>query len=456
MTELKNIVERQREFFLEGGSKTKAFRKENLSKLKNLISNHEEDIVEVLREDLGKSAFESYVSEIAFVKEEIDFALDNLDDWMKPVKAKTPIAAQPAKSYTLYEPLGLTLIISPWNYPLNLTLDPLVGAMAAGNTAIIKTSSKTPHTSKLIREMVNTNFPDEYIYVVDNDLVSHDELLSYQYDHIFYTGGREVGKRIMEVASQNLSKVTLELGGKSPCIVDRTANLSNAARSIAWGKTFNAGQTCVAPDYILVDVAIKDEFIKRLRGALLEFFGEDPLRNPDYPKIINQDHLDRLVELTKDQDIIWGGSFDRENLKLAPTIIDGVDFDNKVMEEEIFGPIIPILTYDNINPILYKIKRHPKPLAFYLFSEDKRLVEKVMYNMEFGNGCVNEVLMEISSPYLEFGGVGGSGMGGYHGYNSFVNFSNKKSIMEASSFPRPKVKYPPYTKGKLELIKKIF
>ncbi|MCI5972101.1 MAG: aldehyde dehydrogenase family protein [Anaerococcus sp.] len=455
MTDLDKIIERQREYFYGGFTKTEDFRRKKLERLRDLIDLCEENILHALDMDLGKANFEAYVSEISFAKEEIKFAIDNLSDWMKPVREKTPLTAMPAKSYSLYEPLGVTLIIAPWNYPFLLAIDPLIGAIASGNTVILKTSSKTKETSRLIRSMINDYFEEEFIYVVDNDEVSHEELLEGKYDHIFYTGGKSVGKHIMKKASENLTKVTLELGGKSPCIVDRTADLDNAARSIMWGKTLNAGQTCVAPDYILVDLAVKEKFIGKLKEGMIDFYGLDPLASKDYGRIINEDHLDRLLGLIEGEDIIAGGIYDRENLKLMPTIVDGVDFDSKLMEDEIFGPIIPILTYDDINPILYKIKTMPKPLAFYLFSEDERLIEKIMYNMEFGNGCVNDCIIEIASPYLEFGGVGESGMGGYHGYNSFVNFSNKKSIMETPSSMKPNIKYPPYEDGKLNFVKKV-
>lgn len=455
MSNLYSIIDRQREFFYSGYTKTETFRKENLEKLRDLVDLYEDEILACLKVDLGKSNFEAYVSEISFLKEEIKFALDNLSDWMKPIREKTPIQAMPAKSYTLYEPLGVNLIIAPWNYPFLLALDPVVSAIASGNTVILKTSSKTLATTEVITTMINNHFPEEYIYVVDNDKVSHEELLDGEYDHIFYTGGKSVGKLIMKKASENLTKVTLELGGKSPCIVDRTADLDNAAKSIAWGKTLNAGQTCVAPDYILVDFAIKEKFIEKLKKYLVEFYGLNPLLSKDYGSIINKSHLEGLVDLLEGQDIIFGGNYDKDKLKLEPTIVDGVDFDNKLMEDEIFGPIIPIITYENINPILYKIKRLPKPLAFYLFADDKRLIDKVMYNMEYGNGCVNDCIMQIASPYLEFGGVGASGMGGYHGYNGFVNFSNKKSIMHTPKNLKVNIKYPPYEDGKLNLVKKI-
>lgn len=453
--ELKNIVDLQREYFYSGATKTKEFRIANLEKLRDIIKTFEDNVLMALAKDLGKSNFEAYSTELSLIYEEIDMAIENLGEWMAPISEKTPLMAMPAKSYTLYEPLGVTLIISPWNYPFVLAIDPLIGAMAAGNTAILKTSRKTPQTSELIMDLINSHFGPEYIYVVDNSRVSHDELLSYHYDHIFYTGGPEVGKIIMEKAAKNLSKVTLELGGKSPAIVQADANLGLAARSIAWGNTVNAGQTCVSPDYILVHASVKERFIRELEKALIDFYGPDPLVSYDYPKIIDEDHLDRLVDLLEGQDVIFGGTYNRSTLKLAPTIVDGVDFDNKLMEAEIFGPIFPILTYNNLNQILYKIKNLPKPLAFYLFTNDDRTKEKVMYNMEFGNGMVNDTLMMVSNPYLEFGGVGNSGQGGYHGYYGFQNFSNRKSIMESSGNLEVKAKYPPYEDGKLSLIKKL-
>lgn len=455
MSKINSIIDRQREYFYSGVTKTENFRRGNLEKLRGLINIFEDNILMALAKDLGKSNFEAYVSEISFLKEEIKFSLDNLKDWMKPIREKTPIQAMPAKSYTLYEPLGVNLIISPWNYPFLLCMDPLVAAMASGNTAIIKTSSKTKETSRLIRTMINDSFPEEYIYVVDNDKVSHEELLDGTYDHIFYTGGKDVGKYIMKKASENLTKLSLEMGGKSPCIVDRSADLEQAAKAIAWAKTLNAGQTCVAPDYILLDAQIKDRFLEKLKQSLVDFYGINPLASKDYGSIINASHLDRLIKLLEGQDIVFGGNFDKENLKLAPTIVDGVDFSNKLMDDEIFGPIFPIITYHNINNILYQIKRRPKPLAFYLFSREQRLIDKVMYNMEFGSACINDCIMQITSTYLEFGGVGPSGMGGYHGYNGFVNFSNKKSIMHTSPSLKVNIKYPPYDDGKFNLIKKI-
>lgn len=452
---LGQVVDLQRDYFYSGETKTLEFRLKNLQKLKNLLVRFEDNILMALAKDLGKSNFEAYASELAMAYEEIKLAMDNLEDWMAPIDEKTSLMAMPAKSYTLFEPMGVTLIISPWNYPFLLAIDPIIGAIAAGNTVIIKPSRKSKHTSRLLRDILNANFDSKYIFVVDNDKVSHDELLSYNYDHIFYTGGSKVGKTIMEAASKNLSKVTLELGGKSPAVVEKDANLGLTARSIAWGNTVNAGQTCVSPDYILVNARVKDRFIRELEKALIEFYGPDPINSHDYPSIINKDHLDGLLDLLENQYIIHGGEYDRDKLKLAPTIVDGVDFDNKLMDEEIFGPIFPIITYTNLNEVLYKVKTLPKPLAFYLFTENERTKEKIMYNMEFGNGMVNDTLMMVSNPHLQFGGVGYSGQGGYHGYYGFKNFSNQKSIMEASSDFEMKMKYPPYNDGALKLLRKL-
>jgi aldehyde dehydrogenase len=452
---LSNVVDLQREYFFSGQTKTKDFRIENLKKLNNILENYEDDILRALNKDLSKSNFEAYASELTMAYDEIDLAIKNLGKWMKAIKEKTSATSMPAKSYTLYEPLGVTLIISPWNYPFLLAIDPIIGAMAAGNTIILKASRKSKYTTELLKDILNSNFDPKYLFVVDNEQVSHDELLSYNYDHIFYTGGYKVGKHIMEVASKNLSKVTLELGGKSPTIVDKEANTELAARSIAWGNTVNAGQTCVSPDYILVHSSIKEKFINELQKALFDFYGVDSIRNKDYPKIIDSNHLDKLVNLLEDQDIIYGGKFDRNLCKLEPTIVDNVDFNNKLMDEEIFGPIFPIITYTDINEILYKVKRLPKPLALYLFTENQRLVDKVMYNMEFGNGMVNDTLMMVSNPYLQFGGVASSGQGGYHGYYGFQNFSNRKSIMCASSNIEVKMKYPPYDSARLRILRKL-
>ena len=451
---LDQIIEKQREFFLEGKSKSYDFRIKMLKKLRAGLVANEEDILLALEKDLGKSNFESYITEYSFVLEEIDFAIKNLKKWMKTKKTSPSLSTFPAKSFYVYEPLGVTLIISPRNYPFNLSLGPVVGAIASGNTVILKTSSKSVATTDVISKIVGDNFREEFFIHLDNDKLDYDELISKPYDHVFYTGGLDVAKKIMAGQAFNLSKLTLELGGKSPCLVEKTADVKMAAKKIAWAKTVNAGQTCIAPDYLIVDKTIKDDLISELKANLIDFYGKNPLANEDLPRIINVHHLDRLLGLIDKEKAIFGGEFDREKLKIAPTIMDGVDFSDPVMGEEIFGPIIPIISYSKLDEILGKIKRMPKPLAFYTFTRDKNIEDKITREMEYGNGAINECLMQIANPRLEFGGVGNSGQGGYHGYFGFMNFSNRKSMVKAGFFDNP-FRYPPYNEKKLDFIKKI-
>lgn len=451
---LDQIIEKQREFFLEGKSKSYDFRIKMLKKLRAGLVANEEDILLALEKDLGKSNFESYITEYSFVLEEIDFAIKNLKKWMKTKKTSPSLSTFPAKSFYVYEPLGVTLIISPWNYPFNLSLGPVVGAIASGNTVILKTSSKSVATTDIISKIVGDNFREEFFIHLDNDKLDYDELISKPYDHVFYTGGPDVAKKIMAGQAFNLSKLTLELGGKSPCLVEKTADVKMAAKKIAWAKTVNAGQTCIAPDYLIVDKTIKDDLISELKANLIDFYGENPLANEDLPRIINVHHFDRLLGLIDKEKAIFGGEFDREKLKIAPTIMDGVDFSDPVMGEEIFGPIIPIISYSKLDEILGKIKRMPKPLAFYTFTRDKNIEDKIIREIEYGNGAINECLMQIANPRLEFGGVGNSGQGGYHGYFGFMNFSNRKSMVKAGFFDNP-FRYPPYNEKKLDFIKKI-
>ncbi|MGO3018557.1 MAG: aldehyde dehydrogenase family protein [Anaerococcus sp.] len=453
MTYINTIVEKQREFFLTGQSRNENFRLKNLRALKDALDLYKDRLIGALKIDLNKSVFESHMSELLLIYEEIRFAEKNLLDWMEPEREITSMAALPGKSYTVYEPLGVNLIISPWNYPAMLTLDPLVAAIAAGNTCIIKVSDKTKHTGEVLREMLNSSFSKEYIYVVDNKKVSKDELLDQKYDHIFFTGSSKVGKTIMKKASENLTKVTLELGGKSPCIVDETANIKLAAKRIMWGKLLNAGQTCVAPDYILAHKDIKEELMAELKAFAIEFFGPNQIDNPDYPKIINKDALTRLKSLLTWQSIYYGGESDVDKEKIQPTIVDVEDFNNKLMKEEIFGPILPVIEYENIFSVINKLNNLDKPLALYMFSEDSTHVDRVMYDVSYGNGCVNDTIMQITSTYLEFGGVGKSGMGGYHGKYGFMNFSNRKSVMDRATSVDINLRYPPYSKGQSALIK---
>ncbi|WP_276877064.1 aldehyde dehydrogenase family protein [Anaerococcus hydrogenalis] len=456
MSELKKVINEQNIFFRTGRTNTEDFRKKALIKLKNSIKKYREDILYALKMDLNKSTTESYISEIANVYGEIDFALKNLSDWMKDKREITNIEAAPAKSFTRYEPLGLTLVISPWNYPFLLAIDPIVNAISSGNTIILKTSRKAVYTSKIIKKLLDENFDRSFIYCVDNEKVSHEELLSYKYDHIFFTGSSKVGREIMEKASKNLTKVTLELGGKSPCIVDESANLKFAAKRIIWGKLLNSGQTCVAPDYLLVHKDVKDKLLRLMKEMIFEFFGDRAIDNPDYPRIIDKKALDRLVSLMEDQDIYTGGLYNSKTLKIEPTIINNVDFSNKIMKEEIFGPILPVIEYDDIFKLINKLKFMDKPLALYIFSEDKDHIDRLTYDLSSGGVCINDTIMHLSNPNLEFGGVGESGTGGYHGKFGFMNFSNRKSIMIRSNNIDVNIKYPPYSRGQEKIIKKIF
>lgn len=326
--------------------------------------------------------------------------------------------------------------------------------MAAGNTIVLKTSSKSKATTKLIGEMINKNFDPSYLVHLDNESLDYDKLIGADFDHILYTGGPEVALNIKKAQADKFSKLTLELGGKSPCLVEKSADIKKAAKKIAWAKTINAGQTCIAPDYILIDKSIKDDFIGYLKSYLEEFFGANPLENDSYPRVINKDHFDRIRGLIDPKKTIHGGGSDQESLKIEPTIMDGVDYSDKVMGEEIFGPIIPIISYDNIKKVFTKLKSLPKPLAFYTFSKDEELISYVIDNMEYGNGAINDCLMQISNPNLEFGGVGMSGLGGYHGYFGFMNFSNRKSMLRSGIFDNF-LRYPPHTQKKFDLIRKF-
>lgn len=456
MNTLEKIIEEQKIFFNTGLTNTEDFRKKALITLKKSIDKYKEEIIYALKMDLNKSSTESYISEIASAYAEIDFSLKNLSDWMKDTREITNMEAMPAKSFTRYEPLGVTLIISPWNYPFLLAINPIVNAISSGNTVILKTSKKSSYTSKIIKKLLDESFDRAFIYCVDNEKVSHDELLSYKYDHIFFTGSQKVGKIIMKKASENLTKVTLELGGKSPCIVDESANLKFAAKRIIWGKLLNSGQTCVAPDYLLVHKDVKKELLRLMKQTILEFYGDRALENPDYPRIIDKNSFERLINLMEGQNIYTGGLYNSKTLKIEPTIIDDVDFANKIMQEEIFGPILPVIEYDDIFKVIEKLKFMDKPLSMYIFSEDKEHIDRLTYDLSSGGVCINDTIMHLTNPNLEFGGVGESGMGGYHGKFGFMNFSNRKSIMIRSNNIDIKIKYPPYSKGQEKIIKKIF
>lgn len=448
------IVNKQKAFFNLNSTKDIYFRIEQLDKLKNIILEYEDLIIDSLYKDLGKSPFESYSTEIGMVLSEISHAQKNIKNWSKVKKVKTPLTNFKAKSYIYPEPYGNVLIISPWNYPLQLTLAPLLGAIAAGNTALIKPSSSSLHTSNTIEKMINENFPEEFIHVINMDSKSADYLLDKKFDYIFYTGSVSVGKLIMEKASKHLTPITLELGGKSPCIVDKEGDIDIFAKRIVWGKFLNAGQTCVAPDYVYVHKDIKDKLIEKIVKYIEYFYGKNIKDNDEYPRIINKKQFNRLISLIDENKLIYGGDSDLESLYISPTIMDNITWDDPVMEDEIFGPILPLLEYESIVQVIEEIKKRPRPLALYVFSTNPKVVTKVINSLSFGGGCINDTVMHLANPHMPFGGIGNSGMGAYHGEYSFHTFTHYKSILDKSLSPDVDTRYPPY-KGKLKWVKKF-
>ncbi|HBJ2610104.1 aldehyde dehydrogenase [Clostridium botulinum] len=455
MENIRNILEKQKSFFDKGYTKDINFRIEALKKLKRNIKINENNIFKALKIDLNKSEFETFITEIGIVYDEINGAIKNIKKWSKPKKVKTPITNFLASSYIYNEPYGVALIMSPWNYPFQLIMAPLVGAISAGNCVLLKPSELAIKTEKIIVKIIKDTFSDEYIGVITGGIEESTALLKEKFDYIFYTGGINVGKIVMRAAAEHLTPITLELGGKSPCIVDKDANIDLAARRIAWGKFLNAGQTCVAPDYLVVHRNIKEKLISSIENYIVEFFGENTFESEDYPRIINERHFKRLEGYLKEGKIVSGGNTDINNLYIEPTIIEGINFENRIMEEEIFGPIFPVIEFENIDKVIDIVKNNPKPLALYYFSENKEKQEFIIKNISFGGGCINDTIMHLSTSTLPFGGVGSSGIGGYHGRASFDTFSHKKSILKKSNLIDVKIRYAPF-KGKINLAKRLF
>lgn len=451
--ELKEITNKQRDFFNTNATKSVKYRIKMLQRLKEAIRNNEVVILSALYKDLLKSKAEAYMSELAIVYAEINEALKNVRKWSRPEKVKGTIATFPANNYVYSEPYGVVLIISPWNYPFNLAIAPLIAAIAAGNTAIIKCSKESVYTSKVIKYIINKAFGLNYIFCVDED-IDYDELLNQRYDYIFFTGSQRVGKIVMNVASNNLIPVSLELGGKSPCIIDETADIKLAARRVLWGKLLNAGQTCVSVDYVLIHSSVKDRFIKYLQKEIKRRYS-NALNNDTYPRIINEHHYKRLVNLIKTEENIIGGRGDDVVRRLEPTILPDVDFDHEIMKEEIFGPVLPIIEYDDINNIIRIIKEHDKPLACYVFTRDKDTAKHIIKSISYGGGCINDVILQVSNHYMPFGGVGSSGMGSYHGKFGFDTFSHKKSIVWSKTMIDLPIRYAPFSPLKFRILKKI-
>ena len=451
--QLENVVLAQRDYFNRNETKSVEFRKAQLQKLAEVIEKNKSQIYEALKKDLNKSEYESYLTEFCLVMQEIKTAVKNLRRWSRPVLKRPSLAVLPNKSYTIYEPYGVALILSPWNYPFLLSMSPLIGAMAAGNCVVLKTSKSSANISKVIEKMIRENFESHYLYAVDAD-ISYDEVLSQVYDYIFFTGSARVGRIVMRAASENLTPVSLELGGKSPCIVEKSADLKEAAKKIVWGKTLNAGQTCVAPDFVLVDKVVKEKLVKEILKEIEAKYA-DALKNEDYPKIINRHHYERLCGLIDRDKASIGGKRDEKSLKVAPTVFPETTFTSEIMEEEIFGPLIPIVTYSDIETALQELKRRPKPLACYIFTKQKSFVKKILREFSFGGGCINDCIMHLANENLPFGGVGESGMGNYHGFNSFRTFSHEKAILQNTGIFDLPHRFPPYTKEKLAVLRKL-
>lgn len=450
-----NIYHLQQEFFKTGVTRSFTFRKGQLGVLKKAVKRYENDIFAALEKDLGKSAFESYATEVGLFYEEIEYMLRHLAEWMKPRRVQTPLTLFPSSATIYPQPLGCVLIISPWNYPFNLVMMPLAAAIAAGNTVIIKPSELAPESEKIITTIISETFEPEYIAVIhaEGPMVSQ-VIASHHFDHIFFTGSTAVGSKIMEAAAKQLSPVTLELGGKSPCIVAKDAALDFAAKKIAWSKWTNAGQTCVAPDYLLVHQSVKDALLAKIAEVTTRMFGEDASKSPDYGRIINKKRWEIVAGYLGEGDIYYGGKTDAGDRYISPTILTGVDAGSRLMQEEIFGPVLPVISYREKEEVLAWVEKNPYPLACYVYTENRKTAQFYIDNIRFGGGAINNGLVHLGNPNLPFGGVGYSGMGAYHGRSGFDVFTHYKSIQKTQKwFDLPMI-YPPY-KGNLKWLKRV-
>ncbi|SFI71645.1 aldehyde dehydrogenase (NAD+) [Kaistella treverensis] len=448
-----DILAEQKEFFNSQQTKAYKFRKRNLEKLRDLLVKNDDLLYEAIYADFGKSKFDTLTTEISFVLKDIDYFLGNLKSLMRPTGAKTNLANQFGSSKIYSEPLGNCLVIGAWNYPYQLSLSPLVAAIAAGNTCIVKPSEIAENTMKAMAKIINENFPKEFLFVAEGGVAETTEILKLKFDKIFFTGSPRVGQIVYEAAAKHLTPVTLELGGKSPAIVTGSADFEVAAKRIVWGKFLNAGQTCVAPDYILVDGKVKDSFLDSLKSYIQKFNYQPDSEH--YTQIINDRNFERLINLIDRNKVYLGGSSIPEKRYIEPTILDNVTWDDAVMQEEIFGPILPVLTFKNFNDALSQIAAYEKPLSAYLFTDNSEEKEQFVSKISFGGGCINDVVMHLSNDHLPFGGVGNSGMGNYHGKYGFDAFSHKKAVLSRATWGEPDLKYPPYTAKKLEWIKKL-
>lgn len=451
---IQSVLQKQKAFFESGETKTLKFRLRQLKQLKKAILAYEDKLYEAIKTDLNKSTFEAYGTEIGLVLEEISFHLKRLRCWSRPERKLSSLMNFKSKTHIISEPFGQALIIAPWNYPIQLLFLPVVGAISGGNTMLLKSSPYTPHVDEVMEAMVKEYFNEEYMAYFRGGREMNQALLAEKTDYIFFTGSPYLGRIVMEAASKNLIPVTLELGGKSPCIVDEDAKLKIAAKRIMWGKLINAGQTCVAPDYLFVHEKVKDKFIALVKDSIKSFFGEDPAQSSDYPKIVNQANMERLSMYLEEGKIIHGGNFDKENRYFEPTLIEDLKADDKLLNEEIFGPILPVLTFSHIDEVVNYVNARPKPLAFYYFSESKKRQKDILRRTTSGGVCINDTLMHLASYKIPFGGVGNSGMGMYHGKYSFDTFTNKRSVLNKATWLDIPIRYAPYMKN-LKLIKMI-
>ncbi|MCD7943690.1 MAG: aldehyde dehydrogenase [Clostridia bacterium] len=451
--EIHAITEKQRAFFGTGKTLDPSYRINALKRLRGALDTYENKINEALLADLGKSGFESYMCETGLSKSEISWMIKHTRSLSGEKRVKTPLSQYVSRSYRKPSPYGVTLIMSPWNYPILLTIDPLCDAIAAGNTVVLKPSAYSPNTSAVISDLISSIFAPEYVSVVTGGREENACLLDESFDYIFFTGSQSVGREVLRHAAERLTPVTLELGGKSPCIVDKTANIRLAAKRIVFGKYLNCGQTCVAPDYILCDSSVKERLIAELKAQITAQYGENPLENPDYGKIINEKHFRRILGLIDADKVVVGGQSSESECRIAPTVMDRVMWDDDVMGEEIFGPVLPILTFDKLDDAICAINERPHPLALYIFSSDKRAIREVTSRCQFGGGCVNDVIIHLATSNMPFGGVGASGMGGYHGRVGFETFSHIKSIVDKKTWLDLPMRYQPYKSLNEKLIR---
>lgn len=433
MENYQELIEKQKSYFRNGKTKDVSFRIDTLTKLRDLMTSHEQDIIDALKGDLNKPETETKRAEIGLVVGEINFMIEHLSSWSASKEVETPSTHAGATSFIIPEPYGSALIIAPWNYPVQLAVSPLAGAIAAGNSAVLKPSELTPRTSRLLAKMINENFPEEYLRVVEGEVETSTALLKENFDYIFFTGSTGVGKIVAGAAAKNLTPVTLELGGKSPAIVHEDADLDETAARIARGKFANAGQTCVAPDYLLVHRKVKDQLIRKMKEVITNTYGENVSENLDFPHVVSERHFDRLNAFLSNGEVVAGGHSDKSRLFIEPTILDQISWDDPVMQDEIFGPILPVLVYDDISEVIDAVVERPKPLALYLFSDHEQVQNEVLNTISFGGGAINDTINHMTTHYLPFGGVGNSGMGAYHGKASFDTFSHFKSILKRSN-----------------------